>query len=105
MGARKAVTLEAGLSNNLSPDNTPMRYGMSRIGNGVNIQWNVKDEFFNCGNSHIVKLKYQRQPTVVFEGQFDVVFYNYLKNASCNPPSTAMIWPVVLLRRWETSRK
>ena len=63
MRARKAVTLEAGLGNNLSPDNTPMRYGVSRIGNGVNIQWNVKYEFFNCGNSHIVKLGKHRQPT------------------------------------------
>ena len=29
----------------------------------------------------------------------------YLRKASCNPPSTVMIWPVVLLRRRETKRK
>ena len=27
------------------------------------------------------------------------------KNASCKPPSTVTTWPVVLLRRCETSRK
>ncbi len=31
--------------------------------------------------------------------------HGYRRNASCRPPSTVMTWPVVLLKRWLTSKK